>query len=34
MGLLGRDVMAEWRDLSIASTPARIASKWDILIHI
>jgi len=34
MGLLGRDVMAEWRDLSFISTPARGASKWDIAIHI
>ncbi|MEI6564265.1 MAG: hypothetical protein WCO42_08200 [bacterium] len=34
MGLLGRDVMAEWKDLSFAPTPSRRASKWNITIHV
>ena len=34
MGLLGRDVMAEWKDLSFEPTPHRSASKWDITIRV
>ena len=34
MGLLGRDVMAEWKDVAFAPTPSRKASKWDISIRI
>ena len=34
MGLLGRDVMAEWRGLSIIPIPSRLASKWDIIIRL
>ncbi|MEI6148857.1 MAG: hypothetical protein WCS01_07140 [bacterium] len=34
MGLLGRDVMVEWQDLSFAPVPHRASSKWDITIRI
>ena len=34
MGLLGRDVMAEWADLSLTPTPHRTSSKWDITIRL
>lgn len=34
MGLLGRDVMGEWKSVSFAHTPRRSESKWDIVIQI
>lgn len=34
MGLLGRDVMAEWKELSFVPTPSRHASKWNITIRV
>jgi hypothetical protein len=34
MGLLGRDVMAEWKDVSFAFVASRPASQWNITIRI
>jgi hypothetical protein len=33
MGLLGRDVMTEWKEIAFTATPFRKASKWDITIR-
>lgn len=34
MGLLGRDVMKEWKAVSLTPIPHRPASKWQITIRI
>jgi len=33
MGLLGRDVIGEWKQFTLTPTPKRKASKWDIVIR-
>ena len=33
MGLLGRDVIGEWKQFSLTPTPKRKTSKWDITIR-
>jgi len=33
MGLLGRDVIREWKQVTLIRTPKRAASKWDIAIR-
>ena len=33
MGLLGRDVISEWKQFTLTPTPKRKASKWDITIR-
>ena len=33
MGLLGRDIIGEWKQFTLTPTPTRKASKWDITIR-